>query len=221
MIHTRCEHAERNSMADALLHNGSPAGNYYDKYNTSNPIARWMMQGFFSAVTGFAKQTGERTIHEVGCGEGHLSSILHDAGFGVRGSDVSAEIIDIAKAQSADHGYSIDFKAAGVEALQAPEDAAPLVVCCEVLEHLEDPESALERLAELASPYLILSVPREPLWCALNLCRGKYLGSLGNTPGHLQHWSTAAFVRMIERHVEVIDIARPIPWTVVLCRSRR
>jgi hypothetical protein len=32
-------------MAGALLHNGNPAGNYYDKYNSSNPIARWLMNG--------------------------------------------------------------------------------------------------------------------------------------------------------------------------------
>ena len=178
------------------------------------------MQGFFAAVSGFAKQTGEHIVHEVGCGEGHLSSILRGEGFTVRGSDVSAEIIDIARAQSAVNGTDITFKTAGVEELQAPLDSAPLVVCCEVLEHLEDPESALARLSELAAPYLILSVPREPLWRFLNMCRGRYLGAFGNTPGHLQHWSTSAFVRMVERHVDIIDVAKPIPWTVALCKSR-
>lgn len=207
-------------MADALLHNGNPAGNYYDKYNASNPIARKLMQGFFTTVSGFAKQTGERVVHEVGCGEGHLSAILHGQGFTVRGSDVSAEIIDVARAQSAGLGTDIKFKTAGVEALRAPLDSAPLVVCCEVLEHLEDPESALGRLSELAAPYLILSVPREPLWRLLNMCRGRYLSALGNTPGHLQHWSTSAFVKMIARHVDIIDVATPIPWTVALCKSR-
>jgi hypothetical protein len=89
------------------------------------------------------------------------------------------------------------------------------------LEHLEDPQFALRRLNELASPYLILSVPREPLWRFLNVCRGRYLTSAGNTPGHIQHWSKAEFVKLIERYVEVIDIATPLPWTVVLCKTRR
>jgi 2-polyprenyl-3-methyl-5-hydroxy-6-metoxy-1,4-benzoquinol methylase len=208
-------------MAGALLHNGNPAGNYYDKYNSSNPIARWLMNGFVTSVCALAKQTGEHIAHEVGCGEGHLSAILHAQGFNIRGSDVSPEIIDVARTQTAQAGLAIEFKTAGVEDLRAPEDAAALVVCCEVLEHLEDPQSALRRLTELASPYLILSVPREPLWRFLNVCRGRYLTSAGNTPGHIQHWSKAEFVKLIERYVEVIDIATPLPWTVVLCKTRR
>ena len=202
-------------MADVLLENGLPAGNHYDKYGAANPIVRWMMNGFFSTVTAFAKQTGQREVHEVGCGEGHLSQILHDAGFDVRGSDVSSEIISAARATNPD----ISFKAAGVEDLATPDDAAPLVVCCEVLEHLSDPHAALAQLARLAQPYLLVSVPREPLWRVLNMCRGRYLGDLGNTPGHLQHWSTTQFLRMLSEHVDVIASATPLPWTVALCRG--
>ena len=37
--------------------------------------------------------------------------------------------------------------------------------------------------------HLLVSVPREPLWRALNMLRGAYWRALGNTPGHLNHWS--------------------------------
>ena len=37
--------------------------------------------------------------------------------------------------------------------------------------------------------HLLVSVPREPLWRALNVARGAYLRELGNTPGHVNHWS--------------------------------
>jgi hypothetical protein len=30
-------------------------------------------------------------------------------------------------------------------------------------------------------------VPREPIWRIGNMARGRYLGDLGNTPGHIQH----------------------------------
>ena len=66
------------------------------------------------------------------------------------------------------------------------------------MEHLGDPEAALEIVAGLASPWAIVSVPREPLWRVLNLGRLKYVGELGNTPGHLHHWSRG-LVRALPR----------------------
>ena len=62
-----------------------------------------------------------------------------------------------------------------------------------MLEHLEDPDGALEILAGLAKPWLIASVPREPLWRSLNLFRFTYVSMLGNTPGHVNHWSKGSF----------------------------
>jgi len=94
-------------------------------------------------------------------------------------------------------------------------------VACEVLEHLEDPEPALVALARVTRHHLFASVPREPLWRVLNLARGRYLGRLGNTPGHLQHWSRAAFVRLLSRHFVVRALRTPLPWTQVLCEPRR
>ena len=52
-----------------------PAGNYYDKYRTKNPIARWLMQGFLSNFDALAKRARAETVDaiEIGCGEGELS----------------------------------------------------------------------------------------------------------------------------------------------------
>ena len=68
-------------------------------------------------------------------------------------------------------------------------------------------------------PWAIVSVPREPLWRALNLGRLKYLRDLGNTPGHLQHWSRRSFLSFLERRLEVVAVRSPVPWTMALCRS--
>ncbi|MDX1541339.1 MAG: hypothetical protein R3349_08030, partial [Geminicoccaceae bacterium] len=102
--------------------------------------------------------------------------------------------------------------------LAAPDDASELVVACEVLEHVPDPERAVARLATLARPHLIVSVPREPLWRVLNVARGRYVRALGNTPGHLQHFSTRRFVELIARHARIEDIRTPLPWTMLRCR---
>jgi hypothetical protein len=87
------------------------------------------------------------------------------------------------------------------------------------LEHLDDPGAALETVGRLASPWAIVSVPREPLWRTLNLGRLKYVRDLGNTPGHLQHWSRRSFLRFLEARLNVVAVRSPLPWTMALCRS--
>src|SRR5690606_565902 len=67
----------------------------------------------------------------------------------------------------------------------------------EVLEHVPDPEHTLAEMARVASDHLLVSVPREPLWRILNVARGAYLKDLGNTPGHVNHWSKRAFVQLL------------------------
>jgi hypothetical protein len=87
------------------------------------------------------------------------------------------------------------------------------------MEHLEDPDAALDTVARLATPWAIVSVPREPLWRALNLARLKYMSDLGNTPGHLQHWSRHEFLRFLGRRLALVEVQSPLPWTIALCRS--
>jgi SAM-dependent methyltransferase len=193
-------------------------GNVSDKYGTSNPIARRLVAGFMSELDSLVEQTDAREAHEVGCGEGELAIRLAQRGLSVRGTDAFPQVLDEARKRAAGAGVQIDFEATPVEQLEPGRHAAELVVCCEVLEHLEDPERALDVLAGLARPWLIASVPREPLWRALNLARLSYVGSLGNTPGHLGHWSKAGFVRFLTSGFEVIEVRTPMPWTMALCR---
>jgi 2-polyprenyl-3-methyl-5-hydroxy-6-metoxy-1,4-benzoquinol methylase len=194
-------------------------GNVYDKYGTSNPIARRLMAGFLDRLDRLVERTQAREAHEVGCGEGELAIRLARRGLRVRGSDAFPEILEEARRRASAAGVAIDLEATPVEHLDPGRDAAELVICCEVLEHLEDPEAALDVLAGLARPWLIASVPREPLWRALNLARLSYVGELGNTPGHLNHWSKRAFVRFLTRRFEVIEVRTPLPWTMTLCRA--
>ena len=137
----------------------------------------------------------------------------------MRGLDVAPEIVAKAKCEQGE-GSALSFQQGSVYDLTAVSDRTSLVVCCEVLEHLEEPERALEAISRVAADKVILSVPREPLWRALNMARGKYLAEFGNTPGHLQHWSQKSFLEMISRHIEVEELRAPIPWTMVLGRPK-
>ena len=209
------------SERQLVVDDGIVAGNVYDKYGTKNPIARWLMQGFLDSFRELVKASGARDVHEAGCGEGGLATELAELGLTVRASDFSPKIIDIARAKveaSAPAGARIDLRVASIYGLEPPADAAELIVCCEVLEHLEEPRRALAALAPLAQPYAIFSVPREPLWRALNLARGRYLKDLGNTPGHLQWWSKKSFLAMLAEQFEIVAVRSPLPWTMALCR---
>jgi 2-polyprenyl-3-methyl-5-hydroxy-6-metoxy-1,4-benzoquinol methylase len=193
-------------------------GNVYDKYGSSNPVARRLMAGFMGQLDELVDRTGAKQGHEVGCGEGELSIRLAQRGISMRGTDAFPQVLEEARRRAETAGAEIDFEAVPVEELDPARHAAELVVCCEVLEHLEDPERALDVLAGLARPWLIASVPREPLWRALNLARLSYVGDLGNTPGHLNHWSRRDFVRFLTRRFEVVEVKTPTPWIMVLCR---
>lgn len=194
-------------------------GNVYDKYGTSNPVARRLMAEFTRELDELVGVTGATEAHEVGCGEGELSIRLARRGLRVRATDAFGQVLEEARRRASAAGVEIAFEATPVEELGPEGHAAELVLCCEVLEHLEDPERALEVLARLARPWLIASVPREPLWRALNLARLSYVSELGNTPGHLNHWSKRGFVRFLRRRFEVVEVRSPLPWTMVLCRA--
>jgi 2-polyprenyl-3-methyl-5-hydroxy-6-metoxy-1,4-benzoquinol methylase len=194
-------------------------GNVYDKYGTSNPIERRLVGGFLEQVCGLVDRSGAGEAHEVGCGEGEISLLLARRGLRVRGSDVSAEVIAEARMRAAAAGVDVPYRAAPISALGPARDAAELIVCCEVLEHLDDAEAGLDALVQLARPWLLVSVPREPIWRALNLARGKYVRDLGNTPGHLGHWSRRRFLELLDSRVEVVAVRSPLPWTMALCRA--
>jgi len=200
------------------VEHGVVIGNVYDKYGSRNPVERRLVGNFMTQVTDLVQGVDPESIHEVGCGEGHLSRLLAGMGYPVHGTDFSTGVIRQAREAGAGEDRQPSFEVASIYDLEPPRHAAELVVCCEVLEHLEEPERALDVLSELARPYLLTSVPREPIWRLANLARGKYLADLGNTPGHLQHWSKRGFLRFLRRAFVVEVVRTPLPWTMVLCR---
>ena len=201
---------------------GIVIGNTYDKYGSQNLVVKWMMKKFDLTLSDFVNQVSPRTIHEIGCGEGYWVLRWHEKGFQTKGSDFSKKIIEIARGNASSRGVPTSlFEAKSIYNLSAEQDSADLIVCCEVLEHLEDPENGLKALQKVVNGYLVASVPREPIWRALNLARAKYVRSFGNTPGHIQHWSKHGFIQLISKYFEIIETKSPVPWTMVLCRPKR
>ena len=201
--------------------NGIVVGNTYDKYGSRNPIVKWMMKGFESALSDLVVKAAPHAIHEVGCGEGYWVLRWNEQGMAARGCDFSTQVIELARGNAVGRGLSPSlFEPRSIYDLDTGLDSADLVVCCEVLEHLEDPDAGLLALQRVVDRHLIVSVPKEPLWCALNLARGNYIGHWGNTPGHIQHWSKGGFIRLVSKYFDVIEVKSPLPWTMLLCKPR-
>ena len=200
--------SERLAPADLV------AGNVYDKYHTGNPIARRLMNGFMSAFDRLLEIGERESLLEVGCGEGYLMSRISEA-FPLShrvGCDLSFEIVELAHNQGCPE---VPFLQASVYELPWPDESWDVVVACEVLEHLEYPEQALKEMRRVCRRACLVSVPREPVWRLANLARMKYLTRLGNTPGHVQRFSTAAFTDLVGRHFSVEQVLQPFPWTMI------
>ena len=97
------------------------------------------------------------------------------------------------------------------------DDSFDLVLACEALEHVMAPGEVLREAARVSKGHCVFSVPFEPLWRTLNMLRGAYVKNLGNTPGHVQHWTAGSFIRLLQDHFRVVDVRRPLPWTMALC----
>ena len=197
-----------------------PIGNFENKYEARNPIARRLVNGFLTAFDDLIALTQPGSIHEVGCGEGMLTQRLAKTSADkIKGSDIDEAVFSASRASLAGERFS--FQEKSIYDLTPASDSADLVVCCEVLEHLEDPKAGLESLWHLDAQHYVFSVPREPVWRFMNLCRGKYVSDLGNTPGHLQHWSGRGFYRFLSQRFEIVEMRSPLPWTMALCKRRQ
>jgi ubiquinone/menaquinone biosynthesis C-methylase UbiE len=187
------------------------AGNYYDKFNATNPLVRWMMQGFKESLLSFSQQISFNSMLEIGCGEGYIQELLTPPQS--LATDIDLPIVRDAKARYPHAHYTV----ADGTRMPLPNASFDLVVAIEVLEHVPQPERLLQEAKRLSQRYCIFSVPREPLWRILNMVRGRYWVDLGNTPGHINHWSSRSFQHFIEQELTILDVKQPTPWTMLLC----
>jgi 2-polyprenyl-3-methyl-5-hydroxy-6-metoxy-1,4-benzoquinol methylase len=196
---------------------GTVTGNTYDKYGSKNPVVRRLMAGFERTLAELFGRAAPGSVLDVGCGEGVLT---HRWAQQLSGRVVGLDLEDPAlRAQwEARQAPNLEYRVMKAEHLPFSDGEFDLATAIEVLEHVPDPEHTLAEMARVARRHLLVSVPREPLWRALNLARGAYVRDLGNTPGHVNHWSRRSFVALLSRYGEPVEVRSPFPWTMVLVR---
>jgi 2-polyprenyl-3-methyl-5-hydroxy-6-metoxy-1,4-benzoquinol methylase len=197
---------------------GIVTGNTYDKYGSTNPVVRRLMGNFERTLDELMARARPRSLLDVGCGEGVLAHrwALEMPNTRIVGIDLEEESIQAGWAERG--APNLEYRTMPAEDLPFAAGEFELASAIEVLEHVPDPEHTVAEMARCAERFLLVSVPREPLWRMLNMARGAYLGQLGNTPGHLNHWSKRSFARLLARHGEVLELRSPFPWTMLLVR---
>jgi 2-polyprenyl-3-methyl-5-hydroxy-6-metoxy-1,4-benzoquinol methylase len=196
---------------------GTVTGNTYDKYGSTNPVVKRLMAGFERTLDELFAQAAPRTVLDVGCGEGVLTHKWAQRVERIVGIDLEDPAIQAEWAKR--RAPNLEYRVMKAESLPFEEGEFDLASAIEVLEHVPDPEHTVAQMARVArGGHLLVSVPREPLWRGLNMARGAYWRDLGNTPGHVNHWSKQSFVRLLSRHGEVVERRSPFPWTMLLVR---
>jgi 2-polyprenyl-3-methyl-5-hydroxy-6-metoxy-1,4-benzoquinol methylase len=195
-----------------------PTGNTYDKYGSTNPVVRRLMAGFERTLDELFTLAAPGSVLDVGCGEGVLSEqwaqrLTSGRVVGIDLADPKLEAEWAGRRQP-----NLEFRVMTGERIDYADGEFDLVTATEVLEHVEDPEVVLAEMARVAGAHLLVSVPHEPLWRGLNMARGAYLKDLGNTPGHLNHWTRRAFVTLLGGYGTVTEVRSPFPWTMLLVR---
>jgi ubiquinone/menaquinone biosynthesis C-methylase UbiE len=196
-----------------------PTGNVYDKYGSTNPVVRRLMAGFHSALDDLWEHAAPESVLDVGCGEGVLTEQFAERLSGGQVVGVDLDDPQLREEWARRARPNLDFRSADASALPFTDGEYDLVCALEVLEHVPDPDRVLAEMVRVARRHVLVSVPREPVWRALNMLRGAYIRQLGNTPGHVNHWSKPSFLDFVNRHGQIAAIRSPFPWTMLLVRT--
>jgi len=187
------------------------------KYDNRNPFHRLALRRFFDRIADELLAQQPDTVLEFGCGEGLFLKEVRERGVVLddyMGLDLREDALASARSLHP-HGR---FECADLFQWSAPVGGFDLVIASQVLEHLPDPSRALNRLVELCSGRLLLTVPLEPWFRILNLLRGRDLRRLGNHPEHVNLWTFLRFRDFVADHAEVVRAYCVFPFTVVVAR---
>ncbi len=184
------------------------------KHETTNPVVRALLDRFHDRVRREVEAIRPESTLDVGCGEGFVLRALGEAAGRVYACDLSPTAVEACRAAVP----GVEAQVASATDLPYDDDAFDVVICLEVLEHLDDPSVAVRELARVSRGHLVLSVPWEPWFQLGNLARGKYLSRWGNHPEHVQRWSPGGFRRMLlgTGAVGPVQVRTSFPWTVAV-----
>ena len=141
----------------------------------------------------YAKRIVFRSVLDVGCGNGTLLKEISKLAPGnLVGVDLSEYIVD----RNKESFSGIRFHAMDISR-NALKEKFDLVICSEVLEHLEGVDLALQNLHKMCGRYLIITVPTGPIF------------PIDKEMGHIRHYKPHELVVSLRQHgFKILSIDR-------------
>jgi len=190
---------------------------FESKYLSSNPITKLLVNNFYASIQKTIDKLEIKNALEVGCGAGfsteHLKRVFTQKK--LEASDLRTSLVK----KAVKRNPLVKISQESAYSLKRENNSFDIIIMLEVLEHLTNPQRALQEAKRITTKYCLFSVPEEPLFRILNICRIKYLKDLGNTPGHIQHWSKKTFHELIKQYFNIIKIKKSLPWLIILAKK--
>jgi len=189
------------------------------KYRRRSRVRRTLIRRFVRRLHELILEAGPvSSMLEIGIGEGFLSGYLSEKLPTVRFSGVDASAEALARLQRLFPRIETRVgDACDLSGLTGPFD---LVLCAEVLEHLDRPARALDAIATLKPRRAVLTVPHEPFFRLSNLASGANVTRWGNDPEHVQQFGPRSFRELLSTRFEVLTLDTSYPWILALTAPR-
>ncbi|MDR2999668.1 MAG: class I SAM-dependent methyltransferase [Fibromonadaceae bacterium] len=185
----------------------------YIKHTQSKGIRKLLIDRFNKKLLSVFSKSVEnmQNILDLGCGEAFTLNMLQSnfPNLNYFGYDINPIALNLAKQNASNAKLEIQ----DIYTLKS-EHEFDIIICCEVLEHLQKPLKALKNIAKLNAKIYIFSVPNEPFFKLGNFFSGKYIKNLGNHPEHIQNFSKRQFYKMCSEYFSPIILTSSFPWTI-------
>lgn len=185
------------------------------KHTSKNPVQQFLITNFYKNLIELAKPLNPETILDAGCGEGFSLNKLAINKIGKKFEGVDGLKTALSLGRKLFPSLVLNY--GSVYKLPYKNNFFDLVICTEVLEHLDNPKRALHEILRVSKKYAIISVPNEPFFMLSNFLRGKNMMQFGNDPEHIQHWTVFSFQRFLKReNIKIKAVELPFPWIMTL-----
>ena len=189
------------------------------KYRNANPVQRHLIRRFTGTLHSFLVAASPiKTVLEVGVGEGFISGYLSEHFPDIDFCGVELNPDDVVRLK--EKFPRVEAHVGNIYELDFLDRQFDLVICAEVLEHVDQPQRAITQLRQRTGGHAIFSVPHEPWFMLSNLARGKNIQRLGNDIEHINHFGKRSFRELLESEFEVLELTTAYPWLVSYSKPR-